>query len=82
MKTSRMKTTEYIKEFIETQHSVGALVDVYYIKAQSKALVYTNLTFRNATAISLKDLEEMLKPYPKRKINHKGIVNFNLKEVV
>lgn len=81
MRSNRMKSPEYVSEFIETQVSVGALVEVYYIKDQGKALVYTNLTFRIATKISLEQLENMLLPYEKRKVNRKAIVKFNLKEV-
>lgn len=81
MRSNRMKSPEYVKEFIETQVSVGALVDVYYMFEVGKALVYTNLTFRNAVKISLDDLEEMLLPYEKRTLVRKGNVAYHLKEV-
>lgn len=82
MKTSRMKTPEYIKEFIATQHSAGALVQVYYQFEEGVALVYTNLTFRNSVRITLEDLEEMLAPYEKTQVVRRKNSAYYLKEVV
>lgn len=81
MKANRMKTVEYFKEFVDTQHKVGALVDIYYIRHNSKVMVYTNLKFRIATTMSLADLEEFLKEYPRKKRSLETLVNFELREV-
>lgn len=81
MKASRMKTVEYFKEFVDTQVSVGALVEIYYIRHNSKVMVYTNMKFRIATTMSLEDLNDFLKDYPHKRRNLEALVNFTLKEV-
>ena len=77
-----MKTPEYIKEFIATQHSAGALVQVYYQFEEGVALVYTNLKFRNSVRITLEDLEKMLAPYEKTQVVRRKNSAYYLKEVV
>lgn len=81
MIASRMKTVEYFKEFVDTQVSVGALVEIYYLRYTSNVMVYTNMKFRIATSMHLDELKDFLKDYPHIKRKRNTLTYFELKEV-
>lgn len=81
MKAWRIKSVDYFKDFVDTQHSVGALVELFYIRTNDSVLVYTNGKFRIATTLSLKDLEGFLENYPHKQRNLDKMVYITLREV-
>lgn len=81
MKASRIKSVDYFKEFVDTQHKVGVFVELFYIRNNDSVLVYTNGKFRIATTLHIKELEGFLKDYPHKRRNIDKMVYITLKEV-
>lgn len=81
MKAWRIKSVDYFKDFVDTQVSVGAFVELFHIRTNDNVLVYTNGKFRIATTLSIKDLEGFLKDYPHKQRNLDKMVYITLKEV-